>query len=135
MYILFFFIINLLFLLFLLIKFKTTPPDRNDFKAGMNLEGCDPKNKSLICVLTVADVQGHRIRLHFDGYDTCYDFWRNSDSKYIFPVGYCEKYSLKLNPPFGFGEKEFEWSTYLIGKIAAPKHLFSTNKSQNVLFF
>ena len=101
----------------------------------MALEGSDPKSKSLICVLTVVEVQGHRIRLHFDGYDTCYDFWRNADSKYIHSVGYCEKNNLKLNPPPGFGENEFEWSTYLIGKIAAPKHFFSTRKSQNVLVY
>ena len=36
----------------------------------MMLEGVDIKHTSLICVLSVSQVQGLRIRLHFDGYDS-----------------------------------------------------------------
>jgi len=80
---------------------KPFPRNKNNFKVGMLLEGNDPKNPSLICVLSVSEIQGYRIRLHFEGYDTCYDFWRNSDSKFIYPPGYCEKNGIKIMPPYG----------------------------------
>ncbi|GFS10496.1 lethal(3)malignant brain tumor-like 4 protein [Elysia marginata] len=51
------------------------PTSRNGFRIGMRLEGVDPKHQSLFCVLSVAEVQGFRLRLHFDGYSECYDFW------------------------------------------------------------
>jgi hypothetical protein len=67
----------------------------------MVLEGYDnnPDNKHLICLLSVVQTQGHRLRLHFEGYDSCYDFWRNADSLLIFPLGYCKKNNLELIKP------------------------------------
>ena len=67
----------------------------------MLLEGIDPRISNLTCVLSVSQVRGFRIRLHFEGYDSCYDFWRNADSKFIFPVGYCKENGIKLMPPYG----------------------------------
>jgi len=67
----------------------------------MKLEGIDPLHPSLYCVLTVAEVKGHRLRLHFDGYSECYDFWTNADSPFIFPVGWAEKNGKELQPPLG----------------------------------
>ncbi|KFM76487.1 Lethal(3)malignant brain tumor-like protein 3, partial [Stegodyphus mimosarum] len=67
------------------------PTSKNSFEVGMKLEGIDPKHPSLFCVLTVSETRGHRVRLHFDGYSECYDFWVNADSPDIFPVGWCEK--------------------------------------------
>ena len=67
----------------------------------MMLEGVDNKHPSLICVLRISEIQGFRIRLHFDGYDSCYDFWRNADSTEIYPVGYCKKNNLNLSLPPG----------------------------------
>ncbi|XP_063055254.1 lethal(3)malignant brain tumor-like protein 4 isoform X1 [Engraulis encrasicolus] len=104
------------------------PQSRNSFKAGMKLEGLDPVHPSLFCVLTVAEVQGYRIRLHFDGYPECYDFWVNADSWDIKPPGWCEKSGLKLLLPKGCREGEFNWSTYVKncrGQLA-PKHLFKS---------
>ncbi|KAJ7424601.1 hypothetical protein WISP_27916 [Willisornis vidua] len=74
------------------------------------------------------EVQGYRIRLHFDGYPECYDFWANADSSDIHPVGWCEKTSHKLLPPKGFKEGEFNWTSYLKNckAQAAPKSLFKT---------
>ena len=85
----------------LLKKFQPFPLMKNSFKTGMKLEGIDPKHQSLYCVLSVAEVHGFRMRLHFDGYSECYDFWINADSPFIFPIGWCEKNNKTLQPPKG----------------------------------
>lgn len=103
------------------------PSSKNGFRVGMKLEGIDPKHPSLFCVLSVAEVKGFRVRLHFDGYCESYDFWVNADSMDIFPVGWCEKAGHRLQPPKGFTSETFIWNDYL--KLAkaqpAPKHLFA----------
>ncbi|XP_065506664.1 lethal(3)malignant brain tumor-like protein 3 isoform X2 [Caloenas nicobarica] len=109
-------------------EYQSFPQGRNGFKVGMKLEGLDPEHPSRFCVLTVAEVQGYRMRLHFDGYPECYDFWVNADSSDIHPVGWCEKTGHKLLPPKGFKEGEFNWTSYLKNckAQAAPKSLFKT---------
>nr|XP_032817800.1 lethal(3)malignant brain tumor-like protein 3 isoform X2 [Petromyzon marinus] len=109
---------------------QSFPQSRNGFKVGMRLEGIDPKHPSLVCVLSVAEVCGYRVRLHFDGYSECYDFWVNADSPDIHPVGWCEKTNHKLQPPKGHKEEEFAWPAYLktVKAQAAPRQLF---KNQN----
>uniref|UniRef100_A0A8C6ZJ28 SAM domain-containing protein n=1 Tax=Nothoprocta perdicaria TaxID=30464 RepID=A0A8C6ZJ28_NOTPE len=109
-------------------EYQSFPQGRNGFKAGMKLEGLDPEHPSRFCVLTVAEVQGYRLRLHFDGYQECYDFWVNADSSDIHPVGWCEKTAHKLLPPKGFKEEEFNWTSYLKNckAQAAPKSLFKS---------
>ncbi|KAF1444781.1 LMBL3 protein, partial [Pygoscelis papua] len=110
-------------------EYQSFPQGRNGFKVGMKLEGLDPEHPSRFCVLTVAEVvQGYRMRLHFDGYPECYDFWINVDSSDIHPVGWCEKTSHKLLLPKGFKEGEFNWTSYLKNckAQAAPKSLFKT---------
>uniref|UniRef100_A0A8C2IS37 L3MBTL histone methyl-lysine binding protein 3 n=1 Tax=Cyprinus carpio TaxID=7962 RepID=A0A8C2IS37_CYPCA len=99
------------------------PQCKNGFRVGMRLEGVDPEHPSMYCVLTIAEVLGHRIRLHFDKYSDCYDFWVNSNSPDIHPVGWCEKTGHKLHPPKG---KRHHWSSYIkLNKIqTAPKALF-----------
>ncbi|XP_054855908.1 lethal(3)malignant brain tumor-like protein 4 [Eublepharis macularius] len=105
---------------------QSFPQNKNGFKVGMKLEGLDPEHPSLFCVLSVAEVQGYRMRLHFDGYSECYDFWVNADSSEIHPVGWCEKTGHKLLPPKGYKEGEFNWASYLKNckAQAAPKTLF-----------
>ncbi|XP_048355916.1 lethal(3)malignant brain tumor-like protein 4 isoform X1 [Sphaerodactylus townsendi] len=105
---------------------QSFPQNKNGFKVGMKLEGLDPDHPSLFCVLSVAEVQGYRMRLHFDGYSECYDFWVNADSPDIHPVGWCEKTGHKLLPPKGYKEGEFNWASYLKSckAQAAPKTLF-----------
>ncbi|XP_078611486.1 lethal(3)malignant brain tumor-like protein 4 isoform X3 [Branchiostoma floridae x Branchiostoma japonicum] len=102
------------------------PQGKNGFKYGMKLEGIDPKHPSVFCVLSVAEIKGYRIRLHFDGYSECYDFWRNADSVDIKPVGWCEKTNHKLSVPKGLTPDTFNWNNYL--KVTksqpAPKQLF-----------
>nr|XP_055122333.1 lethal(3)malignant brain tumor-like protein 1 isoform X4 [Symphalangus syndactylus] len=72
------------------------------------------------------DVCGYRLRLHFDGYSECHDFWVNANSPDIHPAGWFEKTGHKLQPPKGYKEEEFSWSQYLRSTRAqaAPKHLF-----------
>ncbi|ETE70045.1 hypothetical protein L345_04147, partial [Ophiophagus hannah] len=105
---------------------QSFPQNKNGFKVGMKLEGLDPEHPSLFCVLSVAEVQGYRMRLHFDGYSEFYDFWVNADSTDIHPVGWCEKTGHKLLPPKGYKDGEFNWASYLktCKSQAAPKNLF-----------
>ncbi|NXR56911.1 LMBL3 protein, partial [Hippolais icterina] len=112
-------------------EYQSFPYNKNGFKAGMKLEGVDPEHQSIYCVLTVAEVCGYRIRLHFDGYPDCYDFWVNADSSDIHPVGWCEKTGHKLHPPKGYKEEEFSWPSYLKAckAQAAPKSLFENQNS------
>uniref|UniRef100_I3MEL3 L3MBTL histone methyl-lysine binding protein 3 n=1 Tax=Ictidomys tridecemlineatus TaxID=43179 RepID=I3MEL3_ICTTR len=88
--------------------------------------------KGKYCILQVLyTVCGYRIKLHFDGYSDCYDFWVNADALDIHPVGWCEKTGHKLHPPKGYKEEEFNWQTYLktCKAQAAPKSLF---ENQNI---
>uniref|UniRef100_A0A4W3HZJ0 Lethal(3)malignant brain tumor-like protein 1 n=1 Tax=Callorhinchus milii TaxID=7868 RepID=A0A4W3HZJ0_CALMI len=107
-------------------QFQTFLQIKNGFKVGMRLEGVDPRHPSMFCVVSVSEVCGYRLRLHFDGYSECFDFWINIDSPDIHPVGWCEKTNRKLYPPKDCKEEEFNWSNYLkVCKAqAAPKNLF-----------
>nr|XP_057940862.1 lethal(3)malignant brain tumor-like protein 4 isoform X2 [Doryrhamphus excisus] len=107
---------------------QSFPQSRNSFKMGMKLEGLDPCHPSLFCVLTVAEIQGYRVRLHFDGYPECYDFWANADSWDLKPAGWCEKNGHKLLLPKDFKDREFNWGMYVKNCRAqlAPKHLFKS---------
>uniref|UniRef100_H3DLY5 L3MBTL histone methyl-lysine binding protein 1b n=1 Tax=Tetraodon nigroviridis TaxID=99883 RepID=H3DLY5_TETNG len=107
---------------------QSFPQSRNGFKVGMKLEGLDPCHPSLFCVLSVAEIQGYRVRLHFDGYPECYDFWANADSWDLKPAGWCEKNGHKLLLPKDCKDGEFNWSMYVKncrGQLA-PKHLFKS---------
>ncbi|XP_015413318.1 PREDICTED: lethal(3)malignant brain tumor-like protein 3 isoform X1 [Myotis davidii] len=112
-------------------EYQSFPYNKNGFKVGMKLEGVDPEHQSVYCVLTVAEVCGYRIKLHFDGYPDYYDFWVNADALDIHPVGWCEKTGHKLHPPKGYKEEDFNWQTYLktCKAQAAPKSLF---ENQNI---
>ncbi|KAG9356029.1 hypothetical protein JZ751_000873 [Albula glossodonta] len=111
-------------------ELQSFPQNRNGFKVGMLLEGIDPLHPSKFCVLSVVEVIGYRLRLHFDGYPECYDFWVNADSSDIRPAGWCEMTGRKLQPPKGYKEDEFNWAKYqeACSTQAAPKNLF---KNQN----
>uniref|UniRef100_A0A4W3IWC0 L3MBTL histone methyl-lysine binding protein 3 n=1 Tax=Callorhinchus milii TaxID=7868 RepID=A0A4W3IWC0_CALMI len=112
-------------------EYQSFPQSKNGFKVGLKLEGVDPEHPSMYCALTVAEVCGYRIRLHFDRYSDCYDFWVNVDSPDIHPVGWCEKTGHKLHPPKGFKEDEFNWHLYMkmCKAQAAPKSLFENQNT------
>ncbi|XP_012282792.1 lethal(3)malignant brain tumor-like protein 3 isoform X2 [Orussus abietinus] len=107
------------------------PYSKNHFKVGMKLEGIDPEHPSRYCVLTVVEVAGYRIRLHFDGYPENYDFWVNADSMDIFPIGWSEKNAHRLDPPKGYVANNFNWNAYLkiCKATAASKNIFSNKNS------
>nr|XP_054528295.1 lethal(3)malignant brain tumor-like protein 4 isoform X8 [Pan troglodytes] len=113
-------------------KDQSFPEHENGFQIGMRLEGIDPRHPSVFCVLSVAEVCGYRLRLHFDGYLSCYDFWTNAGSPDIHPVGWCEKTKHELHIPKGYRKDKFVWMDYLKAyKLQnAPKKLFR-NRSPN----
>ena len=69
------------------------------FKTGMKLECVDPRNPQLIRVATVAGVKGYRIKIHFDGWSSEYDFWTDDDWPDLHPPGWCQKTGHPLQPP------------------------------------
>ena len=59
-------------------------------------------------------ISGYRIRLHFDGYTSSYDFWQNADSLDIYPAGWCEQHRQKLEtPPTYISALPFSWKKYM----------------------
>ena len=65
----------------------------------MRLEGVNPYNTTQNSILNIVQIQGARMRLNIDGLDHSYDFWRNTDSKFLFPIGFSHKNGLKLKAP------------------------------------
>ncbi|XP_043922447.1 lethal(3)malignant brain tumor-like protein 4 isoform X2 [Protopterus annectens] len=109
-------------------KEQSFPDTKNGFEIGMKLEGTDPHHPSMFCVLSVAEVRGFRLRLHFDGYPDCYDFWVNASSPDIHPVGWCDQTGHTLHPPKGCPDNSFNWPSFLKASRAqaAPKYLFKS---------
>ncbi|XP_028920308.1 lethal(3)malignant brain tumor-like protein 4 [Ornithorhynchus anatinus] len=114
---------------------QSFPEHENGFQVGMRLEGTDPRHPSIFCVLSVAEVCGYRMRLHFDGYLSCYDFWTNAGSPDIHPVGWCESTDHELHIPKGYRKDKFIWTDYLKScKLRnAPKRLFRSRSSNTTV--
>lgn len=107
---------------------QIVPTKVNRFEIGMKLEGIDPYHPSRFCVLTITQIQGVRLRLHFDGYKRKYDFFVNSNSEFIFPPGFCKSSKRVLEPPGGMTVEQFNWDKYLTDNNAraAPAECFVT---------
>ena len=75
----------------------------SEFNAGMKLEAKDRKNPTLVCVATITAVkkEGKQLLIHFDGWGDAYDYWCQSDTTDIHPVGWCEQNYKKLQQPSG----------------------------------
>ncbi|XP_035768009.1 lethal(3)malignant brain tumor-like protein 4 [Neolamprologus brichardi] len=98
------------------------------FRVGMKLEAVDRKNPGLVCVASVADVIDDCFLVHFDNWDDTYDYWCDSSSPYIHPVGWCEEQGRPLTAPQGHPNPEnFVWEEYLqeTGSTAAPISAFT----------
>ena len=102
------------------------PLEGHQFQPGMKLEAIDPEHQALICVVSVVEVVGHRLRLHFDGYGDSHDFWENADSENLFPAGWCSLHGQHLFPPKGYSTQSFRWENYLAitSSLAAPEQIF-----------
>uniref|UniRef100_A0A3Q3BV27 L3MBTL histone methyl-lysine binding protein 4 n=1 Tax=Haplochromis burtoni TaxID=8153 RepID=A0A3Q3BV27_HAPBU len=97
-------------------------------QVGMKLEAVDRKNPGLVCVASVADVIDDCFLVHFDNWDDTYDYWCDSSSPYIHPVGWCEEQGRPLTAPQGHPNPEnFVWEEYLqeTGSTAAPISAFT----------
>ncbi|XP_008117277.1 lethal(3)malignant brain tumor-like protein 1 isoform X3 [Anolis carolinensis] len=115
-------------------------PDSNaaptGFQMGMKLEAVDRMNPSLICVATVTDVVDNRFLVHFDNWDDTYDYWCDSSSPYIHPVGWCQEHGKPLTPPQDYPDPEnFSWEKYLeeTGASAVPKWAFKVRQPHGFL--
>lgn len=107
---------------------QNVAPEGN-FKPGQYLEGIDPHNESLICVLCVSELIGRRVKLHFASYPEKYDFWTTIDSPFLFPVGWCAHNNRQLQPPKEYLEESyhpFNWTSFLakLGAKPVPRHSF-----------
>ncbi|KAH8310942.1 hypothetical protein KR044_003517, partial [Drosophila immigrans] len=98
----------------------------NGFQVGMHLEAEDLNDTGKICVATVADILDERIRVHFDGWDDCYDFWVHVNSPYIHPCSWHEGRQQLIVPP-DYQNLVFNWADYIaeVGGTAAPVELFA----------
>lgn len=72
-----------------------------EFKVGMKLEAKDRQYPTLTCVATIAGIRhnGHKLQIHFDDWDSSYDYWCDSDSTDIHPKGWCARHKMKLQKP------------------------------------
>ncbi|XP_041936104.1 sex comb on midleg-like protein 2 isoform X1 [Alosa sapidissima] len=96
-------------------------PPSNDFKVGMKLEACDPRNSTSICIATVMGLMGTRLRLRLDGSDNTNDFWRLVDSSEIQPIGTCERSGDMLQPPLGFRMNASSWPMFLLRTLSGAE--------------
>lgn len=68
----------------------------------MKLEAVDRRHSShTLCVATVANVIGSRFLVHFDGWDSVYDYWADPTCPYVHPVGWAQEHNTTLTPPCG----------------------------------
>lgn len=99
------------------------------FQVGMKLEAKDRQYPTLTCVSTITAVQGKKVLIHFDGWNNSYDYWCESSSTDIHPVGWCQKHGRALNSPKDYSG-DFTWDRYLSSGSfkRAPSSLFTTGQ-------
>lgn len=75
----------------------------------MRLEAKDRRNPNLVCVATIVDMRedDDELLIHFDGWSSAYDYWCQSDSVDIHPMGWSEENSRVLQKPNG--ESVIQW--------------------------
>ncbi|XP_002122746.2 lethal(3)malignant brain tumor-like protein 4 [Ciona intestinalis] len=96
------------------------------FELNDKLEAIDRQNSELICVATIIDMLGEHVLVHFDGWESEYDYWSRTSSALIHPVGWCQENGRLLSPPQGFVGDYFTWDQHLneTGRRAAPAECF-----------
>ena len=75
----------------------------NKFEIGSKVEVCDKHNLLSVCVATIVDIVGDRLRLRYDGLDEdqADDYWAHFLSTDIHPVGWSQLVGHTLSPPHG----------------------------------
>lgn len=99
----------------------------------MHLEAEDLNDTGKLCVATVADVLDDRIRIHFDGWDDCYDIIVDIHSPYIHPCGWHAGRQQLVVPP-ECENISFHWPDYIRKRnygVAAGAELFSPREPIN----
>lgn len=106
---------------------QNTIPPKNEFQVGHKLETNDPRNTSSICLATIIEIAGPRLRLRLDGTDNRNDFWLMCDSDLLHPFEYSTKNGRKIQPPLGYGNDLSKWPKFLekIINLAHTNNLFA----------
>ena len=75
----------------------------NKFDVNSKVEVCDKHNLLSMCVATIVDIVGDRMRLRYDGLedDAVSDHWSHFLSSDIHPVGWSQLVGHTLSPPHG----------------------------------
>lgn len=99
--------------------FKQAPHSLiNNFEVGMKVEVPDPKAVvNTVCIATVVDRIGPRLRLRLDGTDDRNDIWRLVDDRTVQPVGSCERRGHHLQPPISFRKNIAHWRRFLFDTL------------------
>lgn len=100
-------------------------PPENLFKVGDKIETVDPRNTSSICIGTVIETQGPRLRLRLDGTDDRNDFWLLVDSENIHPFGFTTKRGGTINPPLGFRNNLSTWPRFFDKLVQSSENVFA----------
>lgn len=85
----------------------------------------------IIIVIVVVQVCGYRLRLHFDGYSDCHDFWVNANSADIHPPGWCESTEHKLQTPKG---QSCHCSRHYLHTVTEQNKINSCKRTENMNF-
>lgn len=85
----------------------------------------------IIIVIVVVQVCGYRLRLHFDGYSDCHDFWVNANSADIHPPGWCESTGHKLQTPKG---QSCQCSRHYLPTLTEQNKINSRKRTENMNF-
>ena len=86
----------------------------------MKVEVADRKNMYSMCVATIVDVIGDRLRMRYDGLDddVAEDFWCHYQSSEIHPIGWSSLVGHTLQPPIGM------LKLYLLHRFIVNWHCF-----------
>ena len=87
--------------MFHLLKLLALFFQRNEpfFEVGQKLEAIDPRNTSLVRVATIVELEEFRLKIHFDGWSSIYDYWFDTDSVDLHPVKWAHRTGHPLEPP------------------------------------
>ncbi|XP_065058211.1 MBT domain-containing protein 1-like isoform X2 [Rhopilema esculentum] len=104
--------------------------NHNKFDIGMKVEVSDKHNLVSMCVATIVDIVGDRLRLRYDGLDAEMneDFLCHYLSCDIHPVGWSSLVGHTLQPPVGWKQGLTEWNEFLAEDLQnsrdAPQECF-----------